>query len=556
MARMYPERSTVDVSSNAERDLYYLFREQLPDDYVVFHSVRWQHRKREGGVFHGEADFIIAHPEDGILVVEVKGGQISFDGRSGQWYQNGKQMERDPEEQARGNMYDLRTMLRNRADLRDRMPSLGFALAFPDCEVPHDLRPDIPKAIVLDWRDRRRIQAWVEQVMARHIQPHRTYPMGEAGIERLIDLLSPTRTIVHPMAADFQSEGEQILRLTEDQFRLLDMLSGQMRAAVSGCAGSGKTTLALYKARNLGEQGFRVLLTCFNAHLAKYLGSAENMPTSVETLTFQGVRQKVIRAAGLDADKPRGEWLKDQAVDQAWTDLMLKALDKLGPQYDAIVVDEGRDFRPGWWDALQCLLPDLDHGILYVFYDDNQNLYDRPLSLPKGLNPVHLTENLRNTQLIHQTFVPFYRAGQAPVSRGPLGRPTEVTYYQTDAELKRLLQAKLNVLINNERVPREDVVVLSPRSNTSVLWRLGPYGMFNLTNNWNNTRDIYCTSIYGYKGLESPVVILAELTPSDHQDLAALLYVGCSRAKNHLIILARSDLQDDIRQRLPASAVK
>jgi len=41
-----------------------------------------------------------------------------------------------------------------------------------------------------------------------------------------------------------------------------------------------------------------------------------------------------------------------------------------------------------------------------------------------------------------------------------------------------------------------------------------------------------------FKGLESPVVLLAELDQRIVNDLASLLYVGALRASSHLIILA------------------
>lgn len=54
---------------------------------------------------------------------------------------------------------------------------------------------------------------------------------------------------------------------------------------------------------------------------------------------------------------------------------LITAVDLLGPLYDAIVVDEAQDFLENWWLPLQLLLSDPDNGILYLFYDDNQNIY-------------------------------------------------------------------------------------------------------------------------------------------------------------------------------------
>jgi len=49
MARMYPQPMHPDTRSHAERKLYAAFQNQLPDDYVVFHSVCWQVRDTTGG---------------------------------------------------------------------------------------------------------------------------------------------------------------------------------------------------------------------------------------------------------------------------------------------------------------------------------------------------------------------------------------------------------------------------------------------------------------------------------------------------------------------------
>lgn len=85
MARMYPSTIAPDVQSEAEKHLYALFESGLSDDYHVFHSVAWQSRSEMHGSRDGEADFVIVHPRQGILVLEVKGGMIDYDGEHGVW---------------------------------------------------------------------------------------------------------------------------------------------------------------------------------------------------------------------------------------------------------------------------------------------------------------------------------------------------------------------------------------------------------------------------------------------------------------------------------------
>jgi hypothetical protein len=232
------------------------------------------------------------------------------------------------------------------------------------------------------------------------------------------------------------------------------------------------------------------------------------------------------------------------------------AADRLGPQYDAVIVDEAQDFHPAWWLPLQCLMPDSKRGVFYVFFDDNQNLYGTPLDWLQDLESYYLLTNCRNTQYIHRSFLPFYRNNRLPRARGPEGRPPHVIYYTGESELRRRLGAVLQRLVVEERVQTDQIVVLTQHApQNTLLWRRPHVGNWQLTEKWPPASgEVYATTVHQFKGLESPVVILAELAPSTHQDLNTLLYVGCSRARNHLVLVASSDLPDELKSRLPAVA--
>jgi len=59
---------------------------------------------------------------------------------------------------------------------------------------------------------------------------------------------------------------------------------------------------------------------------------------------------------------------------------------------------------------------------------------------------------------------------------------------------------------------------------------------------------ILATSIHGFKGLEREVVILAELGDKHLEDLRRYLYVGASRAKNELVVLALEPVARELRR--------
>jgi Nuclease-related domain len=152
MAQMYPTSIDPATISQAERKLYTLFRDQLDDSYLVFHSVKWVLPDERGNACDGEADFVIVHPTQGILVLEVKGGRIARNMRNGTWtttnYEGNTFTIKNPLQQSRGNKYKLLAALR--ASLKQYI-LIGYAVAFPDIQVgSQKLGLDFPQEILLD----------------------------------------------------------------------------------------------------------------------------------------------------------------------------------------------------------------------------------------------------------------------------------------------------------------------------------------------------------------------------------------------------------------------
>ncbi|MBN1247673.1 MAG: NERD domain-containing protein [Anaerolineae bacterium] len=547
MAHMYPDPINPDTRSRAEIRLYEAFRDQLPNDFAVFHSVAWQVRDTTGGVRDGEADFCLAHSDTGILIIEVKGGGIHYDGQRGQWYSNQFEI-KDPFQQGRTAKYSLLEKLKEQPYWSNRWTTIGYAVAFPDVVIKDDLRLDAPRELILDASDIADVHAWVNRATAylRGQRPDDA-PLGRYGVEELVALLSPTWDLHLSLSVEIEEEHREMVRLTEQQFAMLDFLARQRRAAISGCAGSGKTTLAYEKARRLADQGFDVLLTCFNKALAEYL-VAENPHRNLQIAHFHRFADEFVHKAGITTGPYTSEYFNDILPEQ-----MMEATDILGPQFDAIIVDEGQDFRDNWWIPLQCLLRQPDAGIFYVFFDDNQTIYRSKESVPLELAPFSLTRNCRNTQAIHEIVMQFYRSDQMPTSQGPKGRAVELHTYSNQASLKRLLSRTLHRLVTKEEIWAEDIVILTPKAQQhSWLWKLGPVGNFHITDQWvAGSNEIFCSTVYAFKGLESPIVILAEIE-AGMRNMESLLYVGCSRACNHLIVLAPETLPEETKSKLAA----
>ena len=127
---MYPGNGPAITQSNAEKLLYPIFRDKLDNSYHVYHSRWWQFKYRTG-----ETDFLIVHPIQGILVVEVKGGRIEYDNFSDAWYTNGKRLNKSPYVQAEDTCKQLVRFLKDRFDFfKSRNFTYKFCVLFPDID--------------------------------------------------------------------------------------------------------------------------------------------------------------------------------------------------------------------------------------------------------------------------------------------------------------------------------------------------------------------------------------------------------------------------------------
>jgi hypothetical protein len=545
MAKMFPERLpehiSNDPSRDAERAVYEALR-LLPDPYTIFYSVAWLSRRADSGAKDGEADFVVAHPDLGILVLEVKGGTIAFDADTGEWTTRTRHgnlhVIKDPVAQARTSKHELRRKLQDLPNWPASFLSMGHVVVFPDTTVSNQwFRPDLPKDIIWDRTSLANLEKAIQNVFAFFYRDEGQ--SGRLGPDRLritIDLLARSFQLRTPLGEELKEQDKQLLELTEHQMRVLDMLSFQRNVAIHGCAGSGKTMLAFEKARRLAAEGFDVLLTCFNANLANYLTKYASERISV--FHFHALCEHLIKEAELRAIPPQD---RAQYYGQFLPDLMLEAVDTLGPQYDAIIVDEGQDFKGNWLLALRQLLHDPQNGVMYTFFDNNQNLYRGTVEMSglAGNSPIVLNENCRNTQQIHSLVAKYHHHGAALKALGPLGIAPELQSYSTSGEMLDTLGRALHRLVDEESVEPKDIVILTPRAEVrSALKDNVSVGRFALTRkNRRVPNQILVTTIHQFKGLERRVVILAELDETAHPDKNLILYVGCSRARVHLLLL-------------------
>ncbi len=388
-------------------------REALPPEYRVYPNVHWISRSRVGGPARdGETDLVIAHPERGLLIVEVKGGTIRRDAQ-GRWYSGGNELKQPPFEQAKTSKYAILGKLRETPEWPNGDPRSGHAVAFPDVDLAslppgaRVLGPDAPTDLVLDGtalETATATRAGVERAYAHWLGDGggAGVQLGDYGIQLLDRLFQPQEQLRPHLRRQIAQETHELVQLTRAQYDVLDHLRGIRRASIGGPAGSGKTMLAAEKARRLVAEGFNVLLLCFNQPLARYLSSQLAPQLATERLhvyTFHEMCLRMGREAGVLPPEPK---VKDQTW---WDDTLPEALDKaaqtIGGRYHALIVDEGQDFEPDWLTTVQLLLGDPDHDRFYVFHDPGQALYRADAVDELRLPPMEINENCRNPPGVH-----------------------------------------------------------------------------------------------------------------------------------------------------------
>jgi len=534
MARLYPPA----LPAKAPRSEHVVFDalSTLDDAWMIFCGLPWQ-AKRWGRQGDGEADFVLAHRSKGILVLEVKGG--SLETVDGEWFQTSrdgfrKKLSQSPAQQAMDSKKMLEDYLAEQVSGLGGRARFGHGVVFPFSSVDGDLAPDTPRSIVADAGDLRAIGRVVNRI-AGHWDKTTTF--DEKQLQEVRQALAPTKQLKLKLRDRADEITEKLIELTNQQANILNVLRYQNRAMITGGAGTGKTVLAVQRARQLADSGDRVLLVCYNAPLGNHL---EDQVADVENITAGGfhkiARGLAATASMLPEGEPNDDWW---SVDLPG--VLPDAAEKLGITFDAIVVDEGQDFRPNWWTALQLLLANPDEGAMYVFADAQQDLYRTGWQPPFDGAPFPLDTNCRNTvQIADKVGAVFERAQSTLGVDGPEPRFVRVN---TSAQLPKELAKIIRKLIGDEGFAPRDLVILSTTKNHVDGLRGQAIDGHKFTK--LGRKGIAVETVQRFKGLESDVVVLIldEVeTPEDR----SLAYVGMSRAKSVLYVLGSSEAQDAV----------
>lgn len=534
MARFYPNQLR-GKATRGERLVFERLHE-LDDSWIVLHSVGFVAQERRGAR-PGEIDFVLLHGEFGLLVLEVKDGSYEVAGRH--WYALGRggrvPLGRSPFEQATDNRYKLARWLKKASGV-ERVPD-GHCVVFTDARPTGVLGPEAPDAITLTGaalgNPRRAIGGVVEHWRRRPWSP------SDDDFRKVLESLAPQASVVPTLDYDVDLAAAELERLTDRQIRLtreqLDVLSatsGRRDSLVLGPAGTGKTLLALHRARTLATQGARVGVVCDQRHLRLELRRKVQVPAAVI-----GGAEDLVRGVFEDAPAALAE------AAELW-EATLALVEDSGPPLDHLIVDEAQSHHPDLLDALRELVRPT--GSLVFFADP----YQRDASgrwRPSGeFNEFWLTQNCRNTLPIAR-LVSRISGALAPVD-GAAGRVPAFREVRDGEHHDAAVAVVMELL---ETLTPSRVVVLTRSGAYAPLRAALRRNDVPLSTDRGNDGLLVC-SVEEFRGCEAPAVVYVAdgVTSGDR----TLDYVAVSRPCAHLTVVGTTTEWQKLRYLLEVQA--
>jgi hypothetical protein len=549
------------LQSSAEAKVYTAIRDSCPKTYLVLFQIGWIAPKENSGYSDGEIDFVICDPKRGFLVIEVKGGGISSNPETGKWFstdRNGHENPiKDPIKQALNAKHAIYRKLKKFNKFSEfpfASSSSGHSVFFPDIKFNNSLvKPDCEREMIGTAENLKNIGEWIERAFEFCSADSSKGP-GPAGIELMKQTFGRPVSATVLTSSNMELAEKRVLELTSTQSSLLSFIKSRRRAIISGGAGTGKTVLAVEKAKELATDGYKTLVTCYNRPLADFLRLNLESEVNISVLDVHQVAKRYIDAANTATKRDLIEETREVHRDaDLWDVIMPIALwdsvEFVETRFDAIVCDEGQDVPEDFWMPLQRILSDFDNSPFFIFRDENQDIYKRTTSSVFEEIPFNLGINCRNTSEIHAYAYKNYRG---PDVIAPNFSNIPVTNLTTRGlvEQSDLITSQIRHMLTDPGISPNDIVVLvsSAENSTRMKEELAQKKISNSVNWTANHRqsrnEVLIETVKRFKGLEARIVILwlddRGLSPIKGEEL----YVGSSRARSQLVIVSTSSVLD------------
>lgn len=382
-----------------ERRLAQRLEEKLDEGYLCWYDVPI-------GPRHLHPDFVILHPNRGILTLEVKDWKLEsiaeIDRSSVVLHtERGRSVKKNPLFQAKEYARQIATVLQRDPALvhppehrRAGQPVMPWGygvvlsnitrLQFEAAELGNFINPG---SIIC--KDEMTESACPEGFQKRlwdmFFMP---FPCNLAlpQIDRVRWHMFPQLRIQPQQGDMFSAPVEDeapvdipdLIKVMDLQQEQLARSLGEGHRVIHGVAGSGKTMILGYRCIELAKRHAKpTLVLCYNKTLAarlEQLVHAHGVADKVSVFHFHGWCTEQLSSYSLPRPRPANDW---NAYNTALVEALMAGVESgviPRAQYSAVLIDEGQDFAPEWL-RLVVQMVDPETNSLLLLYDDAQSVY-------------------------------------------------------------------------------------------------------------------------------------------------------------------------------------
>jgi len=557
--KMIPPTIDKDTPSG-EKEVFQLLQSTSTTnfkDWIVFHSLNYPSKTKKNEKksynFFGESDFVIFVPSKGLINIEVKGGRISR--QEGIWCTEnrfGKHKIKDPFKQASKSLFHIGDFLEKKNIL---IPQ-DYLVVFPDCDFDIDTI-EIPKENLVSGEINPLLLKKLTKIVNEHLleAKGRFYPK-QTEANKISNIIRPNFEVRVSSKNLLNQSRTQINQYTNEQIKILENYETK-RLIVNGSQGTGKTVIAEEIAKRKLLNGSVLFISSgrLRNEETKYRFKDYN---NFYCATFHSFIYKTANNICAKNDKVLNiDNINSLNFDER-ADLLLEFISneilnfKDIKKYDCLILDEMQNYchyKEFYGVFGSILKDDLKQGSWYFFGDfDYQNLWSKKKTdqlsqkNPKiYLNDIkpdfhNLSYNVRNAQQI---------AVHAPLLSGVAdkklpSRPFVIKIagsikhsFEKDQKSKIIRLEKIIEDLYNQNIHGSDIVILSSNrinhsknilglSNISKFYKTVDLTQINTFGEQiikpDDKKSIYFSTIHGFQGMESKIVILLDPLTNPAED--------------------------------------
>jgi len=378
---------------------YYLSKQldaKLPDEWVI--HTKPELRNRWGSnICPQTPDVVIANKRHGIMIIEIKDWQIDLPK-----YKSGEKINRKGKKIWEVFIEDEKGT--RTSNINPVYKADGYRLRMVDGihEIQEEIFNDKRKNILIKsglyfhniissqkaksfvgipkYFNPDRCTVFGRDMLDKNVKIEQFIPLinNNIKIHSNTDWLSKFKNWISPPL--HISEGQNLISerdLNDKQKRYIISRPGVIQK-LSGVAGSGKTRVIAIRAASLAKLGKKILVICYNITLKNYLkkeieGTKYDFdPTNIDIFYFHDFCKAYREFRNIEYPD-EGSMQKNDELEKEKIIRDKIENRNLSANYDAIIIDEGQDFKETWFKLLRNFLS--QNGEMLIAFDDKQNIY-------------------------------------------------------------------------------------------------------------------------------------------------------------------------------------